>query len=484
MAILPIKKQSTKKLSSSYSKEKVSRFIRVSMWFFLGVFLGFFFFVSFLYFTYRTNYKNSIYEGVIVNNMDFGGKSKNDLKIYFAKKNREIAKTLFVLNSAEISATISAAQINFGYDEDLIGEQAFLIGRSGSILTDMSIILQAYVGGVHLPPATHYKEDKLNRLILPVSKKIDEAPTEGLFNFENGRVSAFKLSKNGKKADTKQLKEVIIEKMEEVAIKEKPKTYTIKIPIKILEPKVSTDKINNYGIKELVAEGTSLFRGSIENRAFNINLAATRLNGTLIPPGETFSFVKSVGEINSLSGYKQAYVISGGKTILGDGGGVCQVSTTLFRAALKAGLPIVERNQHAYRVGYYEQDTAPGVDAAIYSPGVDLKFKNDTGKHLLIQAFPDMNDYSLSFQLYGTKDNREVIINEPVILSQSPAPEPEYQDDPNLPKGQVKQIDFAAGGANVYFTRTVKKDGKTIADDKFVSNYRPWKAVYLRGTKE
>ncbi len=484
MTILQHKKQITEKLSTIYKKANVKRLLKISMWFLLGIFLGFFFFVSFLYITYRNNYATTVYEGVMVNNVDFGGKNKIDVENYFAKKNSEIGKTTFTLTAPEVSATISAKQINFGYDENLISEQAFSIGRSGSILSDMSTILQAYVSGIQLPPATHYQDDKLNKLITPISKKINEPPVEGLFNFENGRVTAFKLSKNGKGVDDKKLKSSIVAKMDELAISEKARTYKLEIPIKVLEPKISTEKINNYGIKELLAEGTSLFQGSIENRAFNINLAATRIHGALIPPGEVFSFNKTVGDINSFTGYKQAYVISGGKTILGDGGGVCQVSTTLFRAAVYAGLPIVERNQHAYRVGYYEQDSLPGFDAAIYSPGVDLKFKNDTGKHILIQAIPDMVNYGLSFQLFGTKDNREVIVNKPVILSQSPAPEPEYQDDPNLPKGEVKQIDFAAGGASAYFTRTVKKDGKVVLDDKFVSNYRPWKAIYLRGTKE
>ena len=169
---------------------------------------------------------------------------------------------------------------------------------------------------------------------------------------------------------------------------------------------------------------------------------------------------------------------------MGDGGGVCQVSTTLFRAALAAGLPITERHQHAYRVGYYEEDSGPGIDAAVYSPSVDLKFKNDTGGHILIQSYVDRVNMRITFQLYGTKDGREVNISTPVILSQSPAPEPLYQDDPNLPKGEIKQVDFAAAGANVYFTRSVKKDGKITISDKFVSNYRPWQAVFLRGTKE
>jgi vancomycin resistance protein YoaR len=208
------------------------------------------------------------------------------------------------------------------------------------------------------------------------------------------------------------------------------------------------------------------------------------LNGILIKPGEEFSFDKAVGDVSSLTGYKQAYVIQNGRTVLGDGGGVCQVSTTFFRAILDAGYPITERNPHAYRVHYYEEDSGPGIDAAIYTPTVDLKFKNDSGHYLLVQSYIDTEEMRLTFELYGTKDGREVTIGKPVILSQSPAPEPLYQDDPTLPKGQIKQVDFAAPGAKVYFTREVKKNGEVIISDKFTSNYRPWQAVYLRGTKE
>ncbi len=467
------------------AKEKpFKRFAKITFWFALGIIIGFFFFVSFIYLSYRTNYTDKIYEGVYVNGTEFGGDSREKIKNYFAKKNKDIQESVFTLSSDDTVATISAKQIDFGYDEDLLSQQAYTIGRSGNLLSDISIVLQAYVGGIHLPPATHYKEERLDQLISPLSKKINTDPVEGLFNFENGRVVAFKLSKNGKGLDKEKLKSEILSEMNTIAASGKPHVFVLNIPIKIIEPKVSTEKLNNYGIKELVAEGTSLFGHSIENRIYNVNLAASRINGALIKPGATFSFVKTVGDITSLTGYKQAYVISGGKTVLGDGGGVCQVSTTLFRAALNAGLPIVERNQHAYRVGYYEEDSPPGIDAAIYSPSVDLKFKNDTGHYILIQTVIDLQEQRLTFQLFGTRDTRETIINKPVILSQSAAPETEYQDDPTLPKGQTKQIDFAAGGANVYFTRSVKKDGKTIADDKFVSNYRPWKAVYLRGTKE
>ena len=472
-------------------QKKITRLSKISFWFLLGAFLGFVFFTSFLYFIYRASYTNRIYEGIYVEDIDLGGKSQEEARIYFAKKNSGFKKSSINLTSKslladkqDIISTISAQQINFKYDDNLIAQQAYSMGRSKDVFSNISILLQAYIAGIYLPPAFHYKESELNKLITPLAKSLDSLPVEGLFNFENGRVIAFKLSKNGQKVETESLKEKILTNFKLTTPDKTSQIIEIKIPLKILEPKISTEKINNYGIKELIAEGTSLFQHSIENRIYNINLASQRLNGVLIPPGEIFSFGKAVGDVSSLTGYKQAYVISGGKTILGDGGGVCQVSTTLFRATLNAGLPITERHQHAYRVGYYEQDSPLGIDAAVYVPSVDLKFKNDTTHHILIQTIIDFNEQRLTFQLFGTKDNREVTINKPIILSQSGAPPDEYQDDPTLPKGQIKQIDFSAGGANVYFTRTVKKDGKIITDDKFVSNYRPWKAVFLRGTKE
>lgn len=254
----------------------------------------------------------------------------------------------------------------------------------------------------------------------------------------------------------------------------------IKLPVKVVEPK--NKLANELGIKELIGQGVSHFAGSIPNRQFNVGLAASRINGVLIPPGEEFSFVNTVGDISGASGYKQAYVIKSGRTVLDDGGGVCQVSTTIYRAALNTGLPITERTAHAYRVGYYEQGFPPGLDATIYSPSVDLKFKNDTGHHILVQARVDGTD--LYVDLYGTSDGRQVEMTKPVIVSQSP-PLPEIrQDDPTLPKGTVKQVDFAAAGANVVFKRKVSKGGITYIDETIKSNFRPWQAVYLVGTKE
>jgi vancomycin resistance protein YoaR len=189
-----------------------------------------------------------------------------------------------------------------------------------------------------------------------------------------------------------------------------------------------------------------------------------------------------LGDVTEYTGYKQAYIIQDGKTVLGDGGGVCQVSTTMFRAALNAGLPIIERRAHSYRVGYYEQDAAPGLDATIYTPITDLKFSNDTPGHLLIQTLYEPSRSYLAFEIYGTDDGRQVTITDPVVSSVTPPPEDSYVDDPTLPAGEIKQIEYKAWGARVYFTYKVTKGGETLYEKTFNSNYQPWRAVYLRGT--
>lgn len=427
---------------------------------------------------------NRIYDGVLINGINFSGQNPENVQKYFNGKNSIIQKTIITLYTDHPIATVSAKEIGFGYDSNLLAIQAMTVGRaSNDPLTKMSLILQAYLNTINFPPAYHYKEQQLNKILAPLLTQIDVKPVEPLFNFQDGKVNTFQLGSDGKTLDETVLKNEIIDKFINSVLSKKPMELTISIPIKVIHADNANQVATKMGIKEKVAQGSSLFQGSDSDRIFNISLAATRLNGIIINPGEVFSFDQSVGDISSLSGYKQAYVIDNGKTVLGDGGGVCQVSTTMFRAALNAGLPIIERHQHAYRVGYYEEDSGPGIDAAIYSPTVDLKFLNDTGHALLIQTGLDLNQDSLTFTLYGTKDGRQVSMTSPVIESTTPAPPPLYQDDPTLPSGQIQQVDFSANGADVYFTRTVTKNGKILDYDKFTSDYQPWQAVYLRGTK-
>lgn len=480
------KSQKIKKRAEKETENQVKKLglIKSTFWFFIGIFLGIFFLISFSFIYSEKKYQNLIYPGVFIAGVDFGGKSQEYTKNYFREKNQEISETKFIFKDKDDIVSISAKDIDLGYNEELLSQQAYLLGRSGDFFSNINLILQAYLNGINLSTSFKYSEEKLIKSLSQIIEKNNIAPTNALFNFQNKRVTAFKPSKDGQKVDLESIKKDINSNIQTIFLSKSPSTININIKIQTIKPEITTDKVNSLGIKELVASGTSLFQHSIPNRIFNVTLASARLNGILISPNEIFSFNNSIGDISSFTGYKQAYVIQNGRTVLGDGGGVCQVSTTLFRAALNAGLPIVERTAHAYRVGYYEQDSGPGLDATVYGPTVDLKFKNDTGNYLLIQTEIDPNEQRLTFYLYGTKDGRESVVSKPVITSQTPPLPTVYQDDPTLPKGVVKQVDYEAWGANVYFTRVVKKNGKTTINDKFVSNYRPWQAVFLRGTKE
>lgn len=453
-------------------------------WFWIGMSLGIFLVISFLFIYFQNKYTGVVYPGITIGGINLTGLTKNDVKELFLEKNKKIGDTTLVFTSNNDTVSIKAKDIDLGYDAPLLSEQAFLMGRSKDTISNISLVFQSYLNDTSLPPSYNLSQKKFEEILLPLSKQLTIEPKEALFTFENGKVSAFRTSENGQAPDMDKLAQIILEKTPYLYASKTPLTLTFSLPVNIVEPKIRTDQANNFGIRELIATGSSQFQGSIPNRIYNITLASQRLNGILVAPNETFSFNKALGDVSQFTGYKQAYVIQNGRTVLGDGGGVCQVSTTFFRALLNGGLPIVERHSHAYRVGYYEQNAPPGFDATVYVPTIDLRFKNDTGSYILIQNVIDPVSQQLTFTLYGTKDNREVTISKPVISNQAPPPEPAYQDDSTLPKGIVKQVDFAAPGANVVFTREVKRGGKTIISEKYISNYLPWRAVYLKGTHE
>ena len=222
----------------------------------------------------------------------------------------------------------------------------------------------------------------------------------------------------------------------------------IVLPMRVAEPTFSGKDTDILAFQDLLADGRSTFQGSPEERANNIQVAARNLNGVVIPPDHNFSFLREIGPITKAAGYLESLIIRGDATVPGIGGGVCQVSTTVFRAAFWAGLPIIERNQHSYRVSYYEQDgTPPGLDAAVYDPGVDLRFRNDTGHPILLQSAVDAVDGTLIYRLYGTRTGRQVRLEEVDIRDRQEPEEPLPDElDPNLPPGERKQVEWAAEG--------------------------------------
>ncbi len=253
--------------------------------------------------------------------------------------------------------------------------------------------------------------------------------------------------------------------------------------INLTEPQVAdTATGQELGITQLISSEATYFYGSSAARLKNIETAASKFHGLLVAPGETFSMGAHMGDVSLDSGYAEALIIYNGKTIKGGGGGVCQVSTTLFRTAFIAGFPVVERHAHAYRVYYYEQrpggsndPTLSGFDATVYFPLVDFKFKNDSPYWILMDTFFDAGTRSLTWKFYSTSDGRTVEWDTTGPTNIVPAPPPVITHNPDLgPDEQLRHVDYAADGADVTINRIVMRDGKIWFVDKFVTQYQTW----------
>ena len=251
---------------------------------------------------------------------------------------------------------------------------------------------------------------------------------------------------------------------------------------------MDTTTAADLGITEAVSVQSSYFYGSSAERVQNITAAAKSFHGLLIAPGETFSMASQLTDISLDNGYAEALIIVGNQTVKGVGGGVCQVSTTLFRTAFLGGFPIAERHAHAYRVYYYEKVAGnkintdyAGLDATVYVPLVDFKFTNDTPYWLLMETYVDPASSRITWKFYSTSDGRTVDWNTTGPINIVEAPEPLYRENPDLPEGKIKQVDYAAQGADVHVQRTVSRNGSVYFTDEFNTHYQPWQAIFEYG---
>jgi len=309
---------------------------------------------------------------------------------------------------------------------------------------------------------------------------IDPANTRFIFNDDTGELEVIEPAVIGRTLDIEASIGTINDRLQSGK-------HEIALEFDVVPPAVTDDMTGEeLGITEKVKSWTTYFYGSEAARVQNITIASSQFHGLLIAPGETFSMAEALGDVSLENGYAEALIIYGDRTIQGVGGGVCQVSTTLFRTAFFAGFPIVERHAHAYRVGYYEYEYTrtknskwAGLDATVYFPIVDLKFTNDTDYWLLMETY--VVGQSLTWKFYSTGDGRTVEWETTGLTNVVPAPDPLYRENPELGKGVIKKVDYEAEGADVAITRTVYKDGEIYFSDVFRTHYQPWQAIFEYG---
>ncbi|MDX1535508.1 MAG: VanW family protein [Candidatus Spechtbacterales bacterium] len=279
---------------------------------------------------------------------------------------------------------------------------------------------------------------EIENYLIRFSPGLNVPPKNARFAIENGKVNAFNLAQNGYELDVENSADLIATNIMNTQ-------KSTKLSFVEVKPEITNESIDNLGISALIGRGESDFAGSPRSRKHNIQVGSDKFQGLLVAPGEIFSFNENLGPVTGAEGYLPELVIKQGRTVPEYGGGLCQVSTTLFRAAIYGGLEITERFNHSYPVVYYG---TPGFDATIYPPHPDLAFRNNTEGHLLIQY--EIIGTKLIFEIYGQDDGRKTEVDGPHLYDKR-----------------------ASGAVKAWLKQTVYNESGNIMHEKtFYSNYK------------
>ena len=377
--------------------------------------------------------------------------------------------------------TAAAANLAVQMAQQLVGEPIWLMhGTRGWVMKPLqlsdALVFQTDSSGV----TVGFEFTRFNELFQRIESTLTAEPRKNVFEFDavHDRVTAFEPGNPGQLLDRAELER----RINEVARREEDRR--LDVPLIILNKEFDV-ALNNLGIKDLLSTGSSIYKGSPNYRDHNIAIGSAKLDGMILRPDQTFSFNERIGRFSLGEGWVEGSVIVKDETEQGIGGGICQVSTTLFRAVLAAGLPIEERWPHLYRVRYYEMGPSPiGSDATIFSPGPDLKFTNDLDRPIMIRSRLDRNLATLDFEIWGASDGRVVTIGRPRLSKWKDPPEDQgtvnSEEDPDF----EDQIEFAKRGVQAELKRIIEwPDGRTKTS-VFRSNYVAWPNRFVVGINE
>ncbi len=345
-----------------------------------------------------------------------------------------------------------------------------LLGAGGQITVTPDQIEKMLVYPHNGERSLRISSDQHNAVLNKIAKQLNRPAREASFSVSGSSVTLVS-SRPGRVLDREGTAAAILTAALETVGRSEP------VAMEIEQPERTTEEARAMGITGLVGSYETSFTGT-SNRIHNVQLVAKLIDDKFIAPGETFSFNETTGERNSQKGFLSAPVIINGELEEGLGGGVCQVSTTTFNAAYEAGLPILERTNHALYISHYPL----GRDATVNWPSTDLKFKNDTGHWLLLRAFTSSD--TMVVALYGTPQHRRVVSDAQPLQITGPPPLKKIPD-PTLAKGQTVVEEYGQSSSATSVRRRVyDKDGKLLFDSVFSSRYRSSPKVVRVGTKK
>lgn len=489
--------------------------------------------ISFI-FAVITSHSQKIVSGVSINNVDISNLSRDDA---LQKLNLQLARNTaneLTITHNDYSTTLKLSDIQSSFDFESAINDAYSIGRSEkNVFINNAKIISTFFHKTNINPTTSYNSDLLNDEINRINNELPDKVTNSSYKIENNNLiisnssngtriqnnlfydnilncilnnnTSFEIPVEQFEADTVDIEAIYneihkdpidayystnpyeIHKEEDgldfaISLNEAKKIVsqdqeTFTIPLKVLKPKVTVKSLGQEAFPDLLASYSTTYSTGNYNRSTNISLAARSVNGYVLMPGETFSYNSTVGQRTAARGYKEAGVYLNGEVTTGLGGGICQVSSTLYNAILLANLEIVERSNHTFKPTY----VPAGQDATVSWGAPDFKFKNNRNYPIRITA--TAGNGSVSFNVYGlkTSDDYEVKIVSSEIGSIPFSTQ--YQETSSLPAGTQKITQAGSNGCKTQTYKILYKNGAEVSRTLINSDtYKPHNQVVSVGT--
>ncbi|MDP1808820.1 MAG: VanW family protein [Actinomycetota bacterium] len=401
-------------------------------------------------------YKDRIYPGVRIKNLDVGGLTLPEAT---ARADRAFTPTgQIYLSFKDKKWPVDLDRIGVKAKAADSAKLALSVGRRDGLFANLSTRYGAWTRGESVPVKWQIDKEKTTQVLKKTAKIIDQPPIDAklLLSLNSVKIQP---GQEGRKlsysATLARLKSRIDNK-----------TKKIEVAVRVRRPDKTTADIKKLHIEKLVAEYSTSLSPGVSGRRYNIELAMRTLDNTYVPPGTVFSFNKVVGPRTRKAGFTEAPVIERGQLVQGIGGGICQVATTIYNAAMIAGLPTVERSVHSNYISHYPA----GRDATVVDGAIDFKFRNDTNGTLVIKTQVTSN--AVIFRIYGPDTGRITTFSQPEVLNIVPYGS-RTETDTALPPGVKINSQAGIEGRTVRVVRKVTLNGKTLINETIVSRYTP-----------
>lgn len=420
--------------------------------------------------------QNTIIKGVFVNGVSLSGLTKSEAYSKLQSELKTVDNLKVVLKYNEKQFIVPDDDIKISFDYDDIVNEAYSVGKNGNILSRIKTIYEVGKHGRYLKynPEANYND--LNTFIVNISKNINKDPVDAKINISYGMINITN-DISGQKVDVDKTINDIKSAVNNFINRGRSSTIEVPITVAKIDAKLKASDLRM--IKNRIVTYSTQFNASDVNRSENLAVAAKAINGKLLMPGQVFSLNKTLGPRIIQNGYKEAPVIIGNKLVPDIGGGVCQVATTLYNAALRANLKIDERYHHTFPVGY----VSPGQDATISGDVLDLKFENPMQYPIYIESYLSGNNFVVNLYGYTEGPAKRIDIYSEIVDKYEP--KVTYVDDPTLPEG-VEKVDVEKHTGYKVNTYRLIYENNVLKKKEFLYTdiYKPVNGVIRRGTKK